>query len=552
MAARATEPSRSLDLSHTREVFEASTDFTIGLEEEFALVDPESLELVHRFEELRDSCVTDEVLAESVAGELIDTEIEIRSGRAETFAEAMELQRDRRRRLFDHAERLGIALAAMGTHPWASYLDQQIIDTEHYNRLREELRWVAQRNNTWSLHTHVGVRGADRAIAVCDHLRGVLPPLLALSANSPFLDGQDTGLHSVRTEIFTRSFPRCGVHEPFGDWATYADFIDLLTATGRVVESTQLWWSVRPHHHFGTVELRICDAQTRGDEAFGLAGLITACIAQSALDYDDGRLGEPLRQREIEENLWQAIRHGSVAPNSISRRARWSRPERCWSGSWSGPARHARGSPRPRIAGGERRPARPPGAGGWRGAGRCLSRRRGRDPSHLRPRARGRLDSLRWSRASSPARGAARGGRRRGADSRAGGAAAPTRGAAAAHPRPGPAAGERRQHPQPGRAPDHEARRARSRAGSGRNRGRPRGPRPARRGAARAGARGALPGADALRARGQGRRGRAAAVAGAAAQRRAAPAPVDPARQLIRTVPPATLRAPRGRNLRRF
>ena len=169
---------------------------------------------------------------------------------------------------------------------------------------------MAQRNNTWSLHVHVGVRGADRAIAVCDHLRGLLPPLLAVSANSPFLDGQDTGLHSVRTEIFTRTFPRCGVPEPFGDWSTYADFIELLTATGRVVESTQLWWSVRPHHAFGTVELRICDAQTRGDEAFNLAALITACIAQSALDYDDGALPTPLRHREVEENLWQAIRHG--------------------------------------------------------------------------------------------------------------------------------------------------------------------------------------------------------------------------------------------------
>jgi carboxylate-amine ligase len=308
MAAGRTEP--TLDLERTREVFEESQDFTIGLEEEFALVDPDSLELVHRFEELYAACMDDDLLAESAAGELIDSEIEIRSGRAESFAEAVELQRERRRRLFDRAERLGIGLASTGTHPWANYLDQRIIDTEHYNRLREELRWVAQRNNTWSLHTHVGVRGADRAIAVCDHLRELLPPLLALSANSPFLDGHDTGLHSVRTEIFTRTFPRCGVHEPFGDWTSYADFVGLLAATGRVVESTQLWWSVRPHHLFGTVELRICDAQTRGDEAFGLAALITACIAQSALDYDDGRLGEPLRHREIEENLWQAIRHG--------------------------------------------------------------------------------------------------------------------------------------------------------------------------------------------------------------------------------------------------
>ena len=300
----------SLNLEHAREKFEASQDVTVGIEEEFALVDPDSLELVHRYEELHAACQEDELLAESVAGELIDTEIEIRSGRGETFADAVERQAEHRKRLFAKAEGLGIALVAAGTHPWASYLDQQIINTEHYSRLRDELRWVAQRNNTWSLHVHVGIGGADRAIAVTDHLRQTLPPLLAASANSPFLDGQDTGLHSVRSQIFTRSFPRCGVHEPFGSWQTYADFIDLLTKTGRVVESTQLWWSVRPHHAFGTVELRICDAQTRGDEATNLAALITACIAQAAMDYDDGHLGEPLSGRAIEENLWQAIRHG--------------------------------------------------------------------------------------------------------------------------------------------------------------------------------------------------------------------------------------------------
>jgi glutamate---cysteine ligase / carboxylate-amine ligase len=198
----------------------------------------------------------------------------------------------------------------MGTHPWANYLDQQIIDTEHYNRLRGELRWVAQRNNTWSLHVHVGVQGADRAVAVCDHLRGLLPTLLAVSANSPFLDERDTGLHSVRTEIFTRTFPRCGVHEPFGDYATYADFVDLLERTDSIVESTQLWWSVRPHHRFGTVELRICDAQTRGEESLQLAGLIAACIGQSAIDHSEGTLPDPMRQREVEENLWRAIRRG--------------------------------------------------------------------------------------------------------------------------------------------------------------------------------------------------------------------------------------------------
>ena len=303
----------SLDLDLARERFESSTDFTVGLEEEFAILDPASLELAHRFEDVYAACQEDEVLADSAAGELIAAEIEIRSGRAESFAEAAALQRERRGRLFALVEGMGLGLGATGTHPWANYLDQRIIDTPHYNRLREELGWVAQRNNTWSLHVHMGVRGADRAIAVCDWMRELLPLLLAVSANSPFLDRRDTGLHSVRTEIFTRTFPRCGVPSPFVDWRRYAEFVGLLERTGTAVESTQLWWSVRPHHSFGTVEVRICDAQMRGDESLALAGLIAACIAQTALDYDEhGYEGaeRPLEDREIEENLWRAIRYG--------------------------------------------------------------------------------------------------------------------------------------------------------------------------------------------------------------------------------------------------
>jgi glutamate---cysteine ligase / carboxylate-amine ligase len=299
-----------LDLDSTRELFEASTDFTVGIEEEFAIVNPETLELEHRYEALYAACQEDELLADAAAGELIDTEIEIRSGRGEDFADARERQLERRARLFSLAESQGLALAATGTHPWADYLDQEIIHTEHYARLREELRWVAQRNNTWSLHVHVGVNGADRAIAVSDRMRELLPPLLALSANSPFLDRRDTGLHSVRTEIFTRVFPRCGVHEPFGDWREYADFVGLLQRTGSIVEATQLWWSVRPHHSFGTVEVRICDAQTGGGESLNLAALMVACVAQAALDYDERGYGEVLSQRQIEENLWRAIRYG--------------------------------------------------------------------------------------------------------------------------------------------------------------------------------------------------------------------------------------------------
>jgi carboxylate-amine ligase len=307
----------TLDMDQVREIFEASTDFTIGLEEEFAIVDPSSLELAHRFVELEKRAAEHELLADSVAGELIDTEIEIRSGRGETFAAALEKQTGYRRALFGLAEEMGLALAATGTHPWADYLDQQIIDTAHYNRLAEDLQWVARRNNTWSLHLHIGIRGADRAIAVCDRLREQLPLLLAVSANSLFLDGRDTGLHSVRTEIFTRVFPRCGIPSPFRAWDEYAEFVRTLEEVNSIVEPTQLWWSVRPHHRFGTVELRICDAQTRGDESAGLMALLASAAAQAALDYDeggyDGTAGPPLHDREIEENLWRAIRYGMDA-----------------------------------------------------------------------------------------------------------------------------------------------------------------------------------------------------------------------------------------------
>jgi len=304
----------TLDLDGARERFEESTDFTVGLEEEFAILDPGTLELAHRYEDVKAACDTDEVLAESAAGELIASEVEIRSGRGETFSEAVAAQQERRDRLFALVDSMGLALGAMGTHPWANYLDQRIIDTPHYNRLREELGYVAQRNNTWSLHVHVGVRGADRAIAVCDRLRELLPALLAASANSPFLDRRDSGLATVRSQIFTRSFPRCGVPSPFLDWETYARFVGLLERTDSVVESTQLWWSVRPHHSFGTVEVRICDAQTRGEEATALAGLIVACVAQTALDLDERGVEAtaPLADREIEENLWRAIRYGAA------------------------------------------------------------------------------------------------------------------------------------------------------------------------------------------------------------------------------------------------
>jgi carboxylate-amine ligase len=300
----------AIDLDSARATFESSADLTVGLEEEFALLDPSTLDLAQRFEELRSAADGDPLLADSVAGELISSEIEIRSGRADTLATAFAAQRERRRALFALAAGRGLVLGSSGTHPWADYRQQRIIDTEHYRRVEEGLRYVAWRNNTFSLHVHVGIRGADRAVLVCDRLRELLPILLAISSNSPFLEGRDTGLHSVRSQIFTRSFPRCGVPEAFGGWEAFARYVEFLVSTQSIVEYTQVWWSIRPHFAFGTVEVRICDAQSTAGESEGLAALIYACVAQAARDLDEGVPHVEQPPRMIEENVWRAIRYG--------------------------------------------------------------------------------------------------------------------------------------------------------------------------------------------------------------------------------------------------
>jgi carboxylate-amine ligase len=330
-----------LDLDSARAAFEHSTDFTVGLEEEFGLLDPRDLGLTSRFEELKEAALADPVLAASLAGELISSEIEIRSGRGDDLAAAILRQRDRRRRLFALAEEHHVALGATGTHPWSDYREQHIIETEHYRRVEDGLKYVAWRNNTFSLHVHVGIRGADRAVHVCDRLRPVLPLLLAVSANSPFVDGRDSGLHSARTQTFTKSFPRCGVPDAFGSWGAFAHYIDFLVKTRSIVEYTQVWWSVRPHFAFGTVEVRICDCQMTAAESEGVAGLIVACVAQAARDIDDGVPHQDQPPRLIEENVWRAVRYGLdgelldleraepfPASETVERLLKWTTPVR--------------------------------------------------------------------------------------------------------------------------------------------------------------------------------------------------------------------------------
>ena len=296
-------------IERARAQFEAATDFTVAVEEEFALLDPESLDLTSRFEDVQ-AAARGTSLEPNLVGELIASEVEVRTGKQETFADVPGAMAERRSELRALVEPMGLLLGATGTHPWADWKKQRIIDTPHYRRNDELLRYVVWRNNTFGLHVHVAINGPDRAIAVVAAMRNFLPELLALSASSPFVEGVNTGLHSARTQIFTRFFPRCGVPDAFSSWAEYESFVRFLYDTGSMTEHTQLWWSVRPHLAFPTVEIRICDGQPELAEAQSLAAFATALTARVARAHDEGAPVEPLPHRLIEENFWRAIRWG--------------------------------------------------------------------------------------------------------------------------------------------------------------------------------------------------------------------------------------------------
>ncbi len=305
--AQRLSPDEQLRLA--RERFEQGDDFTVAVEEEFALLDPGTLSLVNRFEEVQ-AAAQGTPLQPNLVGELIASEVEVKTGCCESFAGVPAAMAERRAQLRALTEPMGLALGATGTHPWSPWQEQRIIDTPHYRRNDELLRYVVWRNNTFGLHVHVGIRGADRALAVTNGLRNVLPELLALSASSPFIENVFTYLHSARTQIFTRFFPRCGVPDAFSSWREYEEYVRFLYATGSVTENTQLWWSVRPHLGFPTVEIRVCDGQPDLGEAQSLAAFAASLVARIARAHDEGEPLPDLPHRLIEENFWRAIRHG--------------------------------------------------------------------------------------------------------------------------------------------------------------------------------------------------------------------------------------------------
>jgi carboxylate-amine ligase len=299
-------------LDAARERFDSSVDGTLGVEEEFAICDPTTLDLVPLYEQLREPAIA-AGLDKAIAGELLASEIEFRTGRCESWADAHAELTDIRRRVMDVARAEGTVLGASATHPWADYREQEIVPLPYYEQLVERMQYAAHRNNTFGLHVHVGVQGADRAIRVADALRAFQPLLLALSASSPFIDGRDSGLASTRHMIFSRNFIRGNVAPAFGTLDGYLDQLRWLRDAGSIDTVGQVWWGTRPHVLHGTVELRMFDGQPDVRDTLALTALASGTVAYLCALHDAGQLPPPVDTHLVEENCWRAARYGTDA-----------------------------------------------------------------------------------------------------------------------------------------------------------------------------------------------------------------------------------------------
>ena len=278
--------------------------FSLGIEEELMIVDAEHHDLVNAIESLLEDAPTG-----AIKPELMESVLEIATDPVANTAEAGQQLRALRRQVRETAATKGLRIGSAGTHPFAMWEDQRIVARDRYRDLISALRFVARQELIFGLHVHVGVDGPDKAIHVANGMRVHLPVLLALSANSPFWRGDVTGLQSVRTPIF-RAFPRVGVPPAYRDWDHWAQEIDFMVQSGVMEDYTYLWYDVRPHPRFGTVEVRVCDGQTRVEHTLALAALIQAMVRELAIHFDDGKPLGDYPWQMLDENKWLAARHG--------------------------------------------------------------------------------------------------------------------------------------------------------------------------------------------------------------------------------------------------
>jgi carboxylate-amine ligase len=279
--------------------FGKSRPFSLGVEEEFQLISAESYELVPRFDEVADAAGD-----ERVRPELMTSVLETATGVATTVGEAVEEIREIRAGLRDAAASRGALIASAGTHPFSRWEHQEITDSPRYQGVVDKLRWVAERVAIFGLHVHVGIDSPDTAVSVATALRNWVPELLALSANSPYWQGRDTGLASTRSQVFD-TMPRSGLPPRLNSFSEFEELVDRGVAAGFFPEYTYIWWDVRPHPKFGTIELRACDAQTRVESVAGLVALTQSLVATLA-----DRAARPQPRTLIAENKWRAARHG--------------------------------------------------------------------------------------------------------------------------------------------------------------------------------------------------------------------------------------------------
>jgi carboxylate-amine ligase len=281
--------------------------FTIGIEEEFQLVDRETYELrSHVSQMLKEAQPT---LGDQIKPEFLQSVVEVGTKVCANITAAAAQVRLLRAALGQLAAQHDLHIAAAGTHPWADWRDQEVTENERYRSLVQDMQDVVRALTIFGLHVHIGIDDRRRAIEIMNEARYFLPHLLALSANSPFWRGRQTGLHSYRCVIWNR-FPRTGIPEAFGSCDEFENLVDTMVRTGCIDNGRRIWWDIRPHPYFNTLEFRICDMQTTAEETLMLAALMQAIVAK-LYRLRERNLGFRQYHRSLlMENRWRAMRHG--------------------------------------------------------------------------------------------------------------------------------------------------------------------------------------------------------------------------------------------------
>jgi carboxylate-amine ligase len=281
--------------------------FTIGVEEEFQIIDPSTGDLRSHVSELVAAASAD--IGDQVKHELHQSIVEMGTKICENVAELRIEMHRTRGELVAAAERVGLQVAAAGTHPFSSWIDQVISPGERYKNIVEELQQLARSLLIFGMHVHVAMPDRQTTIDLMNEVRYFLPHLLAFSTSSPFWMGRNTGLKSFRTTVFRR-FPRTGVPDEFESWSAYEEYISLLTKLHCIDNAKKIWWDVRPHPTFGTLEFRVCDVATRVEEAVAIAALTQAIVVKLHRLYTKNMSFRLYRRTLIEENKWRAARWG--------------------------------------------------------------------------------------------------------------------------------------------------------------------------------------------------------------------------------------------------